>query len=270
MQIVPTGAINPGAKRDIGLKHAKGEILAFLDDDAYPIKDWLKNAVRNFSDPQVAAVGGPAITPPNDDFRQKASGLVYSSFLVSGNYTYRYNSRNRREIDDFPSCNFLVRKTAMEEVGGFNTNFWPGEDTKLCLDITRKLGKKIVYDSSVLVYHHRRPLFLPHLKQIESYALHRGYFVKRYPQTSLKISYFIPSLFFLLVFLGSIAGLVSNIIQETYFFFLSIYIILVFVFSINRNLRFIPIVSSGIMLTHLAYGIYFLKGLFVRKLREES
>ena len=111
--------------------HAKGEILAFLDDDAYPVKDWLKNAVKNFSDPQVAAVGGPAVTPEEDSDLQKTSGLIYSSVLVSGNFTYRYIPGKRQEVEDYPSCNFLVRKSVMQELGGFNTNFWPGEDTKL-------------------------------------------------------------------------------------------------------------------------------------------
>jgi len=132
IKIIPTGPVSPAQKRDIALSYAKGEILAFLDDDAYPKKDWLKNAINNFSDPRVAAVGGPAVTAENDDVKQKASGLVYSSPLVSGKYVYRYLPRKRREVDDYPSCNFLIRKSIMQALGGFNTNFWPGEDTKLC------------------------------------------------------------------------------------------------------------------------------------------
>jgi glycosyltransferase involved in cell wall biosynthesis len=66
ISIIPTGPLKPSDKRDIALKHAKGQILAFLDDDAYPVKEWLKAALVNFSDPEVAAVGGPAVTPLND------------------------------------------------------------------------------------------------------------------------------------------------------------------------------------------------------------
>ncbi len=46
--IIPTGPVGPPLKRDIGAKKAKGEIIAFIDDDAYPRKDWLINAVKNF------------------------------------------------------------------------------------------------------------------------------------------------------------------------------------------------------------------------------
>ncbi len=129
IRIIPTGRVSPAQKRDIAMSYATGEILAFIDDDAYPAKDWLKNAVKNFLDPQVAAVGGPAITPESDNLRQKASGLVYSSFIVSGNYVYRYLPMKRHNVDDYPTCNFIVRKSIMQELGGFKTNFWPGEDS---------------------------------------------------------------------------------------------------------------------------------------------
>jgi GT2 family glycosyltransferase len=271
IKVIPTGSVKPAKKRDIALKYAKGEILAFIDDDAYPAPDWLKNAIKNFADPEVAAVGGPALTPEDDALRQKASGKVYSTFLVSGQYSYRYIPKHKREVDDYPSCNFLVRKTVFEELGGFDTVFWPGEDTKLCLDITKKLSRKIIYDPQVIVYHHRRPLFSGHLKQIANYALHRGYFVKRYPQTSLKFSYFIPSLF--LVFLiagGFIAWYFGGVLKILYLFSLFLYLFLVLIFSINRDLRLLALVFPGIILTHLTYGLYFFKGLISKKLKEQK
>jgi cellulose synthase/poly-beta-1,6-N-acetylglucosamine synthase-like glycosyltransferase len=225
IKIVSTGPVSPARKRDIAMNHARGEILAFLDDDAYPRRDWLKNAVSNFSAPDVAAVGGPAVTPAGDNLRQKASGAIYSSFLVSANFSYRYLPQKKREVEDYPSCNFLVRKSIMQELGGFNTDFWPGEDTKLCLDIVHKLKKKIIYDSAVLVFHHRRPVFLPHLRQIASYAFHRGYFVKRYPQTSLRISYFLPSIFFVAIFFGGIISLFSLPLRIIYFMGFFLYLL---------------------------------------------
>src|SRR4030042_2916816 len=55
VKIIPTGVITPPKKRDMALGYAKGEILAFIDDDAYPKKNWLKNAIINFQDERVAA-----------------------------------------------------------------------------------------------------------------------------------------------------------------------------------------------------------------------
>jgi len=270
IRIIPTGRVNPAQKRDMAMNYARGEILAFIDDDAYPAKDWLKNATKNFIDPEVAAIGGPAVTPREDSLKQKASGLVYSSPLVSAKFVYRYLPKKKMEVDDYPSCNFLVRKSIMQELSGFKTNFWPGEDTKLCLDVTKGLGKKIIYDPQALVYHHRRPLFLPHLRQVANYALHRGYFAKRYPQTSLKISYFIPSLFLVFLLAGGISIWFNQPLKMFYLSSLFLYLLLIFIFSINKNLTITPLVFSGIILTHLTYGFNFIKGLFSGKLREEE
>jgi len=175
----------------------------------------------------------------------------------------------RKEIDDYPSCNLFVRKSIMQELGGFKTNFWPGEDTKLCLDITKELKKKIIYDPRVLVYHHRRALFFPHLRQIASYALHRGYFVKRYPQTSVKISYFIPSLFVIGVIAGMMLSFIFSPLQAPYHFIMRFYLFTVLFFSINKDFRFILPVFAGIILTHITYGSFFLQGLASKRLKEE-
>lgn len=268
-RVIPTGEVTPPIKRDMAAEQAKGEVLAFLDDDAYPDVDWLKNTLGHFSDPEIAAVGGPAITPESDTLRQKASGLVYSSPLVSAGYVYRYLPRLKRFVDDYPSCNFLVRKQAFQEVGGFNTKFWPGEDTFFCLKIARDLKKKIIYDPKVLVYHHRRNLFYGHLKQIANYAMHRGYFVKKFPETSLRLAYFIPSLFLA----GLIAGLPVSFLNPTFKIFynsaLFFYLISALIFSLRNDFRLIFLVFWGIIFSHLIYGIFFIRGLFSGKLKEE-
>ena len=69
------------------------------------------------------------------------------------------------------------------------------------------MKKKIVYDPDAAVFHHRRELFGPHLKQIRNYAFNRGLFARRFPETSRKIAYFIPSLFVL----GLVAGPLTRV-----------------------------------------------------------
>ncbi len=243
--------------------------MAFIDDDAYPDRDWLKNAVKNFEDSQIGAVGGPAITPFCDNLLSRASGKIYESILMGGPYRYRYVRGKKREVADYPSCNLLVRREVFNQLGGFSTEFWPGEDTKLCLEIVKKLNKKIIYEPQAIVYHHRRPLFIPHLRQIASYALHRGYFSKKYPQTSFKFFYFLPSIFTIMVFLGLILSIFYPFMEKLFIFSALFYFSIVFVFSINKDIRMIPFVFLGIFLSHLTYGIFFLKGLFSTKLKEE-
>ena len=210
-RIIPTGKMVPAEKRDLALKYAKGEILAFLDDDAYPSTEWLTHVVNNFNNPNVGAVGGPAITPPENNILQKASGLVFETFMGGGSNRYRYiPARDKFDVDDFPTVNFSIRKDIFQQLGGFDTIYWPGEDTKLCLDIVYKLGKRIVYDPKAVVYHHRRRLFREHLRQISNYATHRGYFVKKYPKTSLRLGYFMPSMFLIYLVLSVIGMYTQN------------------------------------------------------------
>ena len=268
-RVIPTGEVTPPIKRDLALSQASGEIIAFLDDDAYPAEDWLSLALKHFTDPEIAAVGGPAVTPETDSLMQKASGRVYSSYLMSGQYVYRYLPRPQRFVDDYPSCNFLVRKSIMLELGGFNTKFWPGEDTFLCLKIVRDLKKKIIYDPKVLVYHHRRSLFKGHLKQIANYALHRGYFVKKFPETSCKLTYFIPSIFLIGLFIGPALSSLSLVFKLSYISTVIFYLILVFISSVSKDFFLIFPVFWGIIISHLVYGIYFIKGLLSWRLMEE-
>lgn len=280
VRVIPTGNITPPKKRDIGAKYAKGEILAFLDDDAYPNKDWLKEAVNIFKESDsFGCVCGPAVTPLSDSILQKASGLIYSSSLVSGCHVFRYVPKERREVFDFPSCNFLIRKDLFFAVGGFDKSFWPGEDTFLCLKI---LGtdKKMIYSPRVLVHHHRRSLFKDHLNQIKNYGVHRGYFAKKYSKTSLSFEYFIPSIFVIVLLTGGIASSSSSLVSGIYSLILTMYLVfilasslsLVFVAKESRinRIKLLFLTVSGIFLTHLTYGIYFLKGLLAKKMREEE
>ena len=271
VQVIPTGPVGPGRKRDIGTARARGEIVAFLDDDTNPCPDWLHNAVKYFQDPDVAAVGGPAVTPPTDGHLQRASGYVYASLVGGGSYAYRYVPQKGRYVDDYPTCNLLVRRSVMEGLGGFDTSFWPGEDTKLCLEITRGLGKRIVYAPDVVVYHHRRPLFRPHLRQVRSYALHRGYFVKRFPETSLRVSYFLPTLLVAGILGSGILSIFWPAMRVAYLTGMMFYLTAVVVSAVVtcRDLFLSPVVAAGILATHVAYGIWFVVGLLSPRLREE-
>lgn len=253
-KIIASGSTGPAQKRDLGAKAAKGDVLAFLDDDAYPSRQWLEAIVQNLSDTEIAAVGGPGVTPPDCPFWEKASGAILASPLGAGSYTYRFIPSSRRYVDDYPSMNLLVRKNYFRAVGGFDSHYWPGEDTKLCLDLVYKLKKKILYDPMALVYHHRRPLWTPHLLQQGNYGLHRGYFARILPKTSARISYFLPSLLVLLPFLlvPYAILLVANALW------------------ILKTFRSIPVAVvslPGVLLTHYWYGIRFLQGfLFTKKL----
>ncbi len=280
LSVIPTGKVRPAEKRNAGIASAKGDVVAFIDDDAYPDARWLENAVKYFSEQTIGAVGGPGVTPPGDGFLSQAGGRVYENLLVSGNYRYRYKAGGvRRDVDDYPSCNLFVRKSLLDSFGGYRTDFWPGEDTLLCKDVIDS-GKRIVYDPWIVVYHHRRALFAPHLRQLGRYAFHRGYFCKCYPSNSLHASYFVPTLFVLYLLLLLLTTAITPFLMPNFphggpecllpiLFILwqpmNLYLLLVAVTTFSFNpIRWL-MTALGVFLTHVWYGIRFICGLCASK-----
>ena len=272
IRFIPTGKVRPAEKRNLGIRLAKGEIVAFIDDDAYPDTHWLEYAIKYFGEKDIGGVGGPGVTPPGDRRMARIGGRVYDNWLVSGNYHYRYKAGGvRMDVEDYPSCNLFVRKSLLEKIGGYRTDFWPGEDTLLCKDIIDR-WKRIVYDPWVVVYHHRRPLFSAHLRQLGRYGFHRGYFCKRFPSNSLRLSYFVPTLFDLYLVVLSVIGLINatGVGRITFhrwggYLPLWIYLAAVVITSFSLKPHYWVLTALGVVSSHVWYGIRFMQGLCAKK-----
>lgn len=268
--IVPSGKVGPAKKRDMGAELAKGEILVFLDDDSYPEQEFLNIAFKHFENNRVVAIGGPAMTPPTDSFWQRVSGAVFLSKL-SGGAPERYVPVGEvREIHDWPSVNLMVRRNNFRSIGGFNSTYWPGEDTKLCLDLIKESTNKILYVPEMIVWHHRRAGLMGHLKQIGGYAIHRGYFAKKYPETSRKLLYFIPSMFVLFVCATLVCLVWIPSLNKIMLLGWIVYAagLSKAYFDMRRyESRAVSIVGIGYtFLTHCWYGVRFLQGLLTLRL----
>jgi glycosyltransferase involved in cell wall biosynthesis len=269
IKIIPTGAVSPAIKRDIGGEKASGQYLAFIDDDAYPQSDWLEVALRFLSNQtNVGAIGGAAITPKSDPFWARVSGAVFLSKL-SGGFPERYASISpSKEVDDWPSVNLIVRKDVFLEVGGYDSNFWPGEDTKLCRDIILK-GWKIIYVPELIVHHHRRAKLVKHLRQIGNYGYHRGFFAKHYPENSRKLTYFVPTIFVIFLIVGTLGSFFSATVRLVFVAGLLAYglALVKALWDIKRHEEWKVTLCSPIyiFLTHVWYGVRFFKGLFAKK-----
>ena len=106
-------------------------------------------------------------------------------------------------------------------------------------------------------------LFRPHLKQIWSYAVHRGYFVKKFPETSLRLSYFVPSLFVIGLAGGLVLSLLGyEVISIIYVAALVAYLMGALVTGMKTgDVKMAITVAAGIALTHIYYGVGFILGL---------
>jgi len=271
VKMIASGIVSPAIKRDMGAKQAKFEYLAFLDDDAYPPSDWLQVANKTFSDKNVVAIGGPGVTPPRSSLKEKASGLFYETLIGGGGLAYRYlPAKEGFYVEDYPSVNLIVHKDAFIKVGGFDNTYWPGEDTKFCLDLL-KAGHKTWYEPTMLVYHHRRPTFLGHLKQVGGYGLHRGYFAKIFPQTSALPMYFVPSIFLtgnifllLLGFAYPLVWTLWGVLLAVYLLFATFEVLLKTRHPLVFGMTLVIMFSS-----HLIYGWRFIQGFITPKLKSK-
>jgi cellulose synthase/poly-beta-1,6-N-acetylglucosamine synthase-like glycosyltransferase len=266
-----------GAKKDAGVAVASGELCAFIDDDAFPHQDWLKNAVKYFEDANVGAVCGPGIACPKETIMEKASSAIWASPFGAGPARYRYvPTRKHFVVGEAPGYNLIVRRSLMIKIGGIGINLRSGDDAILSEKI-RRSGKKIIYAPDVIVYHHRRPLFLPLLKQVMTYGMHRGFFLKRFPQTSQQhdITFALPLLHFVaimmlvtsLLLFPQLAFLVSILLTID----LGGYLIVGFISGLLVSKSFIVAVltSIGIPLVHFTYAAGYLYGLLVKELGEK-
>lgn len=272
---IATGSVGPAVKRNLAIRDAKGEILIFIDDDAYPKEDFLRILGTDFGKVDIIAVGGPAITPKESKFWQRVSGATFLSSL-SGGFPERYRSVGKKKfVSDWPSVNLSIRKNIFDELGGFGGDYWPGEDTKLGFDLLMKKNISILYDPDLIVYHYRREGLVKHVKQISAYGLHRGFFAKKYSTTSFNWRYFMPSFFVLFIVFGGILGYFSEIFFELYVLGWIVYFVALLnafydIYKHEKNILVTITASYYIFLTHIFYGIRFMQGfVFTKNLKSK-
>jgi glycosyltransferase involved in cell wall biosynthesis len=254
-RVVPSGSELPNRKRQIAAQLSSAAIVAFIDDDAYPDPGWLAAALPHFDDPAVVAAGGPAVTPDSDGAAARASGAVYASPLVTSETRYRYVPAARRDVDALPSCNLFIRREAFLRDVDATVRYWPGEDILTCLHATRS-GERIVYDPAVLVYHHRRSLFAPHLVQVWSYGVFRGVFLRRFARSRRNVAYAAPAAF-VLAHAALLGALAVPRLRGPALAAIGAYVALL-ARSAVREARLANanpwLVGAGIYLTHVTYG----------------
>lgn len=161
--------------RDLGVRYANGEFIAFTDADCTVEKDWLKELFKHFCE-GIAAVGGPNITPQDDTDLAKCAGTILS-FLSKPGARYGLEENKVMEIYHNPTCNVMYRKEVLEEVGGFDPSLITVDDEELDYRI-RKNGYKILYTPFAKVYHYRRPTWRKFIKMAYNYGRGRMQAIK--------------------------------------------------------------------------------------------
>ncbi|MFQ5906765.1 MAG: hypothetical protein ACE5JA_09360, partial [bacterium] len=100
----------------------------------------------------------------------------------------------------------------------------------------------------------------------------RGYFAKRFPETSLRLSYFLPTLLVAGLLGGGALSLAWPLLGPLYALGVGLYLLAVWLSAVmaSRNLWLSLVVAAGIVVMHLTYGVWFVIGLLSSKLGEEA
>lgn len=132
----------PAFSRNFGAAKAKGELLAFIDDDVVVSENWIATGLRALAADEVVALVGKTIL---------SAGQFPHPF-----WHFMINDKSGK----YPSCNFWVKKRIFDKVGGFSSEFFDRrwnifhhEDADLCFRLMA-FGR-IDFDPQLLVWHPR-------------------------------------------------------------------------------------------------------------------
>ena len=160
--------------RNLGMQAASGEIVAYIDDDAYPDPHWLRYLAYTFKTGNHAGAGGPNIQPQGDGpiaecVANAPGGPIH--VLVSD-----------QEAEHIPGCNMAFRKSCLEAIGGFDHQFRvAGDDVDVCWSILEK-GWTLGFSPAALVWHHRRNSIRAYWRQQVGYGKAEALLERKWPE----------------------------------------------------------------------------------------
>jgi len=153
--VCPAGVGATATARNIGYHHSSGDILAFVDDDAYAEADWLERILPFFDDPTVGGVGGRQIRgqPGEIDQGVDAIGKLMADGSITGNFAA--DPGHPVDVDHLLGANMSFRRTAIDRIGGIRDGYSGTcirEETDISFRVTRA-GYRLVYTPDAVVEH---------------------------------------------------------------------------------------------------------------------
>lgn len=253
--------------RNIGIKFAQHDFIAFTDADCVVPEDWLRRLQRGYArhavgNPKLAGVGGANIPPENGNSFQHAIGIAFNSFFGSLGSIQAARIKKEKPVFSISCSNSLHRKKVLEEVGMFSEELGnQGEDW----DLGVKLEKKgyVVYGlADSFVWHNFRATPSAFWNNMVFYGDGRMRLTKKHPDF-VKMKYMLPlffiPLFFLSVFFFVLTKKIELLLPFAYFPLVFLYSLAISFSQKKGGLLFH--VFFVFLLQHFGYAVGMWKGL---------
>lgn len=166
----------PSRQRNCAAREAVCDVLYFLDDDSLISLENMVNCSARMSDPAVAVVGGPSLTPIDDSWLQQLFGSALASVFGSGAVHSRYHAHGEARVTsdkELILCNLAVRRSIFLDLGGFNERLYPNEENEF-LERVVSAGYRSIHDPLMHVFRSQRRTLKAFIRQMFAYGRGRG------------------------------------------------------------------------------------------------
>lgn len=250
----------PSRQRNMAAREASGDILYFLDDDALIVPDALRRLTAYFAEQNVAAVGGPSLTPSSDSHFQRSIAWALASIFGGGAIRNRYRSVGElRDTDDreLILCNLAFRREVYLAFGGLDERLYPNEENEL-IDRLLKSGARLLHDPGMFVRRSQRPTLAAFIRQMKTYG--KGRAEQTLISRTASFKALLPALFAMYV--------ISLLFVHIWWYFIP-----AFIYAMGVLANMLPALGrEGLplalrlpmvyILLHFCYGAGFIVGLF--------
>ncbi len=190
---------DPGTARNMGVEHAKGEVIAFIDADCTAEINWLESITSALDNSKCSAVGGAICCGNKDNDRVGWAGYIaeFREFLPGA---------KKKITRHVPTCNAAYRREVFETCGLFQGDYYPQEDLLFNMRLSQG-GGTVLFDPSIRVFHlhrsHVREFFVHQFRigavtpRVMKEASLPGAFISRNPAAALCVVPFLPAVKFL-------------------------------------------------------------------------